>query len=381
MAWTRKLPSGKWQGCYRDLHNKTRTAGAFIRKQDAKDAAAAQESKMRRGDWIDPSLGRQLFSEWAQTYMQSAFNQRTSSRARDESYFRVHILPAFAPAAIGEIEPVAIQKWVTSLSTKLAPASVAIAYRLLSQIMRAAEDAGCIGRSPCRGIRLPRVDRHEMRFLSAAELERLADAAPARFRALVVTAGYLGLRWGEVTGLKRARLNLLQGTLEVSEILVEVAGVLSFGEPKTKASRRLLSLPSFLVEELQHHLEDHSTHPDLMFAGRDGGALYRGAFRRRVWLPAVETAGLSPLRFHDLRHTAAALMIASGTHPKVVQSRLGHASITTTLDLYGHKLPGLEEAVVTGLEEAHRAARAAPAAAHLLHGSMVEETSSVGNGP
>lgn len=369
MAWTRKLPSGKWQGCYRDLHSRTRTAGAFIRKQDAKDAAAEQEAKMRRGDWIDPSRGRESFSEWAGTYMATSFDQRASSQARDESYYRIHILPAFGPSALAEIEPGDVQRWVTALSTGLAPASVAIAYRILSQIMRAAEDAGYIGRSPCRGVRLPRVVRHEMRFLSAGELERLADAAPARFRAMIVTAGYLGLRWGEVAGLKRTRLNLLQGTLEVSEILVEVAGALSFGEPKTNASRRLLSLPAFLVDELKQHIEDHSTHPELVFAGRDGGALYRGAFRRRVWLPAVESSDLAPLRFHDLRHTAAALMIASGTHPKVVQSRLGHASITTTLDLYGHKLPGLEEAVVTGLEEAHRAARAAPLAAHVLHGA------------
>jgi hypothetical protein len=77
------------------------------------------------------------------------------------------------------IKPGDLRRWVTALSTKLAPASVAIAYRILSQIMRAAEDAGYIGRSPCRGVRLPRVGRHEMRFLSAGELEHLADAPPA----------------------------------------------------------------------------------------------------------------------------------------------------------------------------------------------------------
>jgi integrase len=208
-----------------------------------------------------------------------------------------------------------------------------------------------------------------MRFLEASELERLSATVPERHRALVLVAGYLGLRWGEACGLKRARLNLLKGSLEVSEILLEIKGALSFGEPKTKASRRRLSLPPFLVGELETHLEEHSTHPELIFAGRDGGPLRRNNFRRRTWLPAVERAGLTPLRFHDLRHTAAGLLIAQNVHPKIIQSRLGHSSIAVTLDRYGHLLPNLDGQVAEGLEATRRAALAENPAAHLLHDS------------
>lgn len=367
MPWTRKLPSGKWQGCYRDSSGRARTAGAFRRKADAEDAAEEQEAGMRRGTWTDPALARVSFGAWAEHYMATALNQRPTTRARDESYLRAQILPQFESAPLGRIEPVDVQGWVAELAARRAPATVAKAYQIFARIMAAAELAGYVARTPCRGVTLPRVARAAMRFLAAGELERLAALAPERHRALILTAGYTGLRWGEVTGLKRDRLNLLRGTLEVRETLVEVKGAVSFGEPKTTASRRTLSLPAFLVAELDAHLREHSTHDELVFAGRNGGPLRRSNFRRRVWLPTVERAGLSPLRFHDLRHTAVALLIGQGAHPKLIQSRLGHSSIQVTLDRYGHLLPHLDAQVADGLEEAHRAAKSRDSAAHLLH--------------
>jgi integrase len=226
--------------------------------------------------------------------------------------------------------------------------------------MEAAVASGYISRSPCRGVKLPRADRAEMRFLSASELEQLAEAVPPSYRALVLTTGYTGLRWGEVAGLKQGRLKLLRGTLEVAEVLTEVRGALAFGEPKTKSSRRVLTVPRFLADELQSHLENYSTHPGLVFAGPKGGPLRRNNFRRRVWLPALARAGVEGLRFHDLGHTAAGLLIAQNVHPKVIQSRLGHSSIRVTLDTYGHLLPRLDEEVADGLEATHHAAQIGP---------------------
>jgi integrase len=113
----------------------------------------------------------------------------------------------------------------------------------------------------------------------------------------------MGLRWGELAGLKRRRLNLLHASLEVAETIVEVRGKLFFGHPKSSASRRTLALPAFLVEELRAHLGRFATPGELVFAGREGGPMRRTNFRSRVWLPAVESAGLTPLRFHDLEGT------------------------------------------------------------------------------
>jgi integrase len=340
----------------------------FVRKSDALKAAIEEERRIPRGMWTDPALARVPFREWAAYHRGTTLHQRTSTRARDESYLRVHLLPAFGDMPLGAIEPIDVQKFVAKLANRRAPATVVLAYQLLARIMAAAVDSGYISRSPCRGVKLPRVERVEMRFLSAPQLEELAEAVPPSYRALVLTTGYTGLRWGEVAGLKRERLNLLKGTLEVAEVLTEVRGALAFGDPKTKSSRRVLTVPRFLADELQGHLENHSTHPELVFAGPEGGSLRRNNFRRRVGLPALAQVGLEGLRFHDLRHTAAGILIAQNVHPKVIQSRLGHSSIRVTFDTYGQLLPRLDEEVADGLEATHQAAQIGRSSAHTVHG-------------
>jgi integrase len=98
-------------------------------------------------------------------------------------------------------------------------------------------------------------------------------------------------------------------------------------------------------------------HPRFAFSSVEGLPLRRNNFRRRYWLPAVRDAGLEPLRFHDLRHTCASLLIAQGAHVKEIQMRLGHSSITTTMNVYGHLLPSLDQRLSEGLDEMYRAAR------------------------
>jgi integrase len=119
-------------------------------------------------------------------------------------------------------------------------------------------------------------------------------------------------------------------------------------------------LPPFLVEELTVYLGDASDDSDaFVFTAPEGGPLRHNLFYQRTFRPAVRRAGLPPgLRFHDLRHTCAALLIAQRAHPKAMQERLGHSSITVTLDRYGHLFPSLDEALTEGLEGTYRAALA-----------------------
>ena len=104
---------------------------------------------------------------------------------------------------------------------------------------------------------------------------------------------------------------------------------------------------------LSKHLDANPSRPnDLIFVGRDGAPLRRTNFRKRHWIPSLERAGLPlDVRFHDLRHTCAAILIAQQAHPKEIQARLGHSSITTTLDRYGHLFPSLDDRLRTGLDE------------------------------
>ena len=148
------------------------------------------------------------------------------------------------------------------------------------------------------------------------------------------------------------RLDMLRRQLRVVDNLTEVSGQIRLGPPKSKASRRTVTMPAFLVEELAQHLAQYRDPDGWVFSAPQGGLVRRTNFRRRFWLPAVRTWVGEPMRFHDLRHSHAALLIAEGVHPKVLQDRLGHASITTTLDTYGHLVSGLDEAAADALDAA-----------------------------
>jgi integrase len=190
-----------------------------------------------------------------------------------------------------------------------------------------------------------------MRFLTNEEVRALADAIDPRYRVLVLAGAYTGLRIGELAGLKLDALDMLRRRLTVTRSVNEVRGKLVVrSEPKTAASRRTVALPRFLVDELAAHLALVKDPDGWVFPAPDGGPLRRNGFRSRFWQTAVSRAGLAGVRIHDLRHTHAAWLIAQGEHPKVIQARLGHASIKTTLDVYGHLFDGLDEKAASRLD-------------------------------
>jgi integrase len=145
--------------------------------------------------------------------------------------------------------------------------------------------------------------------------------------------------------------------IRVEETLNDVRGRIVVGPPKSKAARRTVTLPTFLAVVLEEHLDQYPPGTSgLVFTAPEGGPLRRNLFRRRAWLAAVQRSVGEPCRFHDLRHSHAALLIDQGIHPKVIQGRLGHESIRTTLDTYGHRFPGLDEAAAGALDSAYGAA-------------------------
>jgi integrase len=253
---------------------------------------------------------------------------------------------------IGSIQPIHVAQWVADLDARgYAPATVRKAYQLLAAALDAAVESGLIGRSPCRGVKLPRIETSaEIRFLDAAEISLLAGTIDSRYSAMVLAAAYTGLRFSELRALRVDRFDALRRTIRVVASVVESRGQFYFEEPKSEASRRTVRVPPFLVEVLAAHLATHSDGSGLIFSAPSGGPIRRSNFRRRIWLPAVEASVGRPCTFHDLRHSHAALLIAQGEHPKVIQERLGHASIKTTLDTYGHLLEGLDEAAADRLE-------------------------------
>jgi integrase len=151
--------------------------------------------------------------------------------------------------------------------------------------------------------------------------------------------------------------DVLRNRVDVAEIVVEIGGHLAYGQPKTRAGRRLVTLPRSVVSTLSDHLaESTPAEPEaFVFTAPEGGPLRVPAWRRRSWNPAVAEAGLSPLRPYDLRHTAVALWIAAGASPLEVSRRAGHTSTSFTLDRYGHLFPEADAAVADKLEELRNA--------------------------
>ena len=174
-----------------------------------------------------------------------------------------------------------------------------------------------------------------------------AEVIRPQYRVLVFVGAYGGLRFRELAGLRRSRVDLDAGTVDVAENITEVEAKLHSGPPKTKASRRRVSLPSGVIEELAVHLRAPGRPTDYVFRAPAGGPLRINGFRGRVWLPATMAASLPGLRIHDLRHTAVALWIAAGASPKEVAARAGHTSVSFVLDRYGHLFPSRMRRCVT----------------------------------
>ena len=324
----RPTPSGKWQARYYDPSGRLR-GKTFARKTDAAVFLAAMKADVQRGVWFDPKLGRRRIGEWVREWSSTRVNLRPSTATRDGWVLDQLVVPRFGERQLASVQPIEVRRWVAELEAKgYAPATVRKAYQVLSQIFKTAAESDLIARSPCRGIDLPKIERGEMRFLSVEEIDRLVEATPERYRAFVITAAFTGLRWGELAALRLPRVDLLHRYLRVEETVIRVGGKLSFGPPKTRAGQRRVSLPPFAADVLAAHLADEEG--DLVF-----GVMHPTNFRRRVWYPAVEASVGRPCRFHDLRHSHAAMLIKEGAHPKAIQVRLGHASIKTTLDTYG----------------------------------------------
>ncbi len=363
-----RTASGSYQIHYRDALGRQRSR-TFDRLIDARSFKAEMRVRKRRGDLQEPRGRKTKFSEWAQAYLDQKVALRERTLDKYESALRVHLLPEFGDASLTAIARSDVQAWVVSLKRRgYAPETIRGFYDLLAAMMKLAEEEGLVARTPCRRINLPAVIKHEQHCLTPEEVERLAAAVDPRYRALVYVAAYLGLRWQELAGLRRRYLDLSArpATLRVVSTIERAHGryrVVDLG--KTKAARRTLKMPDFLADMLTWHV-DAFPNNEWVFPAPEGGFLTYVNFRRRVWEPAVREAGLVPLTIHQLRHTAAALMVDEGADPLQIKRRMGHEDIRTTFNTYGHLVPDREEHLVSALDRRQKRAAAQEHADFLL---------------
>lgn len=229
MGWvTKRNPRGArgavhWRASVRDPSGRIQSK-SFARRSDADRWVTTHEASKVQGAWVDPRAGRQTFGAYARAWIASQVQHRDTTRAQVEANLRNHILPTFENRPLATIRPSEVQAWVKSLSDKLAPATVEVIYRYLAAIFRAAVDDRLIRESPCRGIKLPKIEHPKVVPLETAAVQALVQAVPDRYRALVVLAAGTGLRQGEALGLTLEHVDFLRRTLRVERQLVTVAG-------------------------------------------------------------------------------------------------------------------------------------------------------------
>lgn len=351
---------------YRDPRGRPRER-TFKRVDDARAFAKTVEADVVRGEFLDPAKARRKFEEFAERWLASTIALKPKTVVGYESMLRVHVLPYFSGTPIGRIERSDIREFFAALQAGgAAPGTVRSARKVLRLVLNAAVEAGAVKANPCDGVRLGRSEPHEMVFLTMDQLLGLSDAMRVpEYGLLVRFAGVTGLRAGEIGALRVGRLDLLRRRVEVLETVSEVHGHgLVYGPPKTY-ERRSVPFPRALAGELETLLTGRPRGPeDFVFAGPDGGPLRHRNFMARHFKPAVAASRVPEgMRFHDLRHTCAALLINADppAHPLAVMKRLGHSSITVTYNTYGHLFPALDEALTESVDRAYRSARATAA--------------------
>jgi len=354
--------NGRWQARYRgpDSRERTRT---FDRKVDGERWLAAIETEKARGQWVDPAAGRVTFDRWFAEWL-AGVTVRPTTRSNYEYIGRCYLSPAFGRTELAKMTTATVRRWLAEMRAKeLSPNTVAKSYRLLSQVMAVAVEDGIIGRSPCTIKKAGTERSPEMRFATVPQVHDLAAAAPEHARALILTAAFAGLRWGELAGLRRRRVDLLRKTITVAEQITEVNSKLTVAPVKTKAGERVVALPAFLAAELEGHLQRWAEPgPDgLIFPGSEGGPMRRSNFRRRVWAPTLRAAGLEGLRFHDLRHSAGTMTAVAGATTKEIMARLGHSSPRAAL-VYQHATAERDTAIAAALDVLADSLRTEPVA-------------------
>ncbi len=297
---------------------------------------------------------------WLEGYARPAVAPKTLRSY--EQIIRLHLVPRLGAIRLSQLRPLHIETAYSGIrAAGLAPRTVLYCHRVLSQALERAVRWQLLARNPARAVEAPRFPRTEVRALDADGVRRVLDVAERTpLGALVHVAVMTGLRQGELLGLCWSDVDLERGVAHVRQVCQWLSGIgFFFREPKTHRSARPVALtPSTVARFHRHRRAQLESRLALGSAYRDGGLVFTTGIGtpiepsnlRRVWLRIVAAAGVGPLRFHDLRHSHASLLLREGIHPKVVSERLGHATVGITLDTYSHVLPGLQAQAATVLD-------------------------------
>ncbi len=339
-------------------------------KKDAERALREILQTVENGSFIKTSkltVGEYL-EEWLQGYVKTNTSPRT--RERYGQIIHLHLIPSLGPIQLTLLQPLQIQNYYSKALQSgrrdnkggLSAKTVHYHHRILFEALRHGVKHGILTRNVAKSVDPPKPQYKEPVILGPSEVNLLLNASKhSPYYLIFFTAIYTGMRRSELLGIRWCDVDLDFATLSITQTLQQLStGEFIFREPKTSHGRRLVSLPPALALLLREHRMKQEAEQfalgklfkssDLIFCHPNGLPLRPNSIAR-AFGSVAKRIGLLKARFHDLRHAHATIMLRQGIHPKIVSERLGQSSITMTLDIYSHVIPGLQEAAALRFEE------------------------------
>lgn len=332
-------------------------------KKEAEKRLSELLNQLDTGVFMKPgktTLGEYL-EKWLKDYVWSNLAPRTAEGY--ESIVRFHLVPALGGITLMQLKPEHLQGYYTDkLSSGLSTQTIRHHHATLHKALRTAVEWGLLQRNSADAVNPPRVQRAEMQTWSEGDIVAFLEAArETPYFALFHTALFTGMRRGELLALRWCDVDLILCQVHITRALHHLrTGETVYRAPKTAKGRRMVALSPSATSVLREHRDKQEVarvtlgitlkDDDLVFSDLEGKPLLPDTVTH-AWIKLVRHTGLKPIRLHDARHTHASLMLKQGVHPKIVQERLGHASIGITLDTYSHVAPGLQEAAAIGFDQ------------------------------
>ena len=302
----------------------------------------------------------EFLNQWLISYRSSV---HPNTIVQYEGIIRLHLIPVLGRIKLKDLRTDQIQALINAETKKgTSPRMVRYIHSVLRRSLNIAMRWGMIGRNPAPGVTLPKLKRKEMNTLNDSQVRVFLSVAKGlRYEALFWMAVSTGLREGELFGLRWSDLDWEKKHLRVQRQLQRIQGKgMVFTEPKTASGKRMIVLSTGMIAKLREHLNYQQMERvsagsrwqenDLLFPSTHGTPMDPSNMYKD-FKGTLRLADLPDIRFHDLRHTAATLMLQQGTHPKIVQERLGHSDISLTLNTYSHVLPSMQEEAAEKMDE------------------------------
>ncbi|MFC2071321.1 tyrosine recombinase XerC [Chloroflexota bacterium] len=320
-------------------------------------------NQLDTGTFMKPSKTTlaEYLDRWLADYVKPNLSPRGYERY--ESICRVHLIPSLGNIPLTQLKPEHLQRHYTDkLNNGLSALTVRYHHTVLHKALQTAIKWGLVNRNVADGVDVPRARRNEMQTWDEYEINRFLETAKdSPYYTLFHTALFTGMRRSELLALRWYDVDFIFSQISVSRSLHQLKdGSYVFTQPKSAKSKRTIALSSFATVVLNEHKKKQEAiraslgitlkDDDLVFSTLDGKPL-RPNTVTRAWTMLAARAGVKVIRLHDARHTHASLMLKSDVHPKIVQERLGHASIQITLDTYSHVAPGLQQAAAEGFDK------------------------------